>query len=89
MVAKLYKPVDTNDHRAQFRMPSEMLSCITAISGLKLSTYKLAAALEKLQFGKKVSKRIGGQPRYVYPVIELDCDDKDRQNDFRDDMKTK
>ena len=65
-------------------MPSEMLSRINAHSGLRLSSQRLSRAIEKLSFHRKVSKRIEGQPRNVYPVIErTETDEQALQEAYR------
>lgn len=67
---KLFEPCDYNDPKAKFLMPSELLSKISFHSGLRMTSRRVAQAIEKLGFSSKISKRINGQPRSVYPVIE-------------------
>jgi predicted P-loop ATPase len=84
---KLYEPCEPTDERAKFLMPSEMLSKINAWSNMKLSIRKLSAAMDKLGFGKKVCKRINGQPRNTYPVIErTDYDEEQYQTEIKNEM---
>lgn len=81
---KLFEPCEATDPQAKFLMPSEILAKMNAWSGMKLSIRKLSQAMEKLGFGKKVSKRISGQPRNVYPVIErTDSDETQFQQNIR------
>ena len=81
---KLYEPCMPTDPNAKFLMPSEILAKINNWSGMRLSIRKLSQAIEKLGFSKKVSKRINGQPRNVYPVIErTDSDETKFQEDIR------
>ncbi len=81
---KLYEPCEPTNPKAKFLMPSEILTQINVWSGMKLSLRKLSTAIEKLGFSNKVSKRINGQPRYVYPVIErTDTDERNLQNEIK------
>lgn len=82
---KLYEPCEPTNPNARFLMPSEILSKINAWSGMKLSIRKLSQAMEKLGFSKKISKRIDGQPRNVYPVIERTENDEAK---FQKDIRT-
>lgn len=82
---KLYEPCEPTNPNAKFLMPSEILSKINSWSGMKLSIRKLSLAMEKLGFGKKVSKRIDGQPRNVYPAIERSEIDEAK---FQEEIRT-
>lgn len=82
---KLFEPCEPTDPKAKFMMPSEILTKMNNWSGMKLSIRRLSQAMEKLNFGKKISKRIGGQPRNVYPVIERSDSD---ETQFQDNMRT-
>ena len=85
---KLYEPCEPTDPKAKFLMPSEMLSHINNWSGMRLSIRKLSSAMDKLDFGKKVSKRIKGQPRNVYAVLErTDLDEGALQQSIKDQYK--
>jgi len=84
---KLYEPCEPTDPRAKFLMPSEMLSKIITWSGMKLSIRKLSSALDKLGFAEKMSKRINGQPRNVYPVVERgDYEEEEYQREIRKEI---
>lgn len=74
---KLYHPCEPTNPNAKFVMPSEMLTRLNAYSGLKLSIKRLSEAMENLNFGDPLSKRIGGHPRKVYAVIERNEFDED------------
>ncbi len=81
---KLYEPCEPTHPKAKFLMPSEMLTQINVWSGIKLSIRRLLAAMDKLDFAKKVFKRINGQPRNVYPVIaRTDTDERNLQDDIK------
>lgn len=78
---KLFEPCEPTDPRAKFLMPSELLSKINAHSGLKMTSRRVAQAIDKLGFSKKICKRVNGLPRNVYPVIErTDIDEQSYQN---------
>jgi predicted P-loop ATPase len=81
---KLYQPCDPTHPKAKFLMPSEILSKMNGFSGLKMTSRRLAHAIQNLGFGKKVCKRINGLPRNVYPVIERDPTDEQA---YQSDMK--
>ena len=66
----LYKPCEPKHPQAKFAMPSQMLTKLNAFSGMKLSIRKLSSAMEKLGYGDPVSKRINGDSRKVYAVLE-------------------
>ncbi len=84
---KLYEPCEPNHEKVQFLMPSEILSKINTWSNMKLSIRKLSTAMDKFGFGKKVSKRINGQPRNTYPVKErTDFDEAKYQADLKNEM---
>lgn len=84
-LTKLYEPCQPTNPSAKFVMPSEILTRLNAYSGMKLSIKRLSSAMDKLNFGSPVSKRIGdGTPRKVYPVIERNEFDEDNyQIDIR------
>lgn len=83
---KLFEPCEPTHPQAKFLMPSEMLSKINVWSGMKLSSRRLSNAMDKLNFSKKVSKRINGQPRNVYPVLERsDSDEQNLQNELKNE----
>lgn len=44
---------------------------------MKLSIRKLSAGMENLKYGNPISKRINGNPRKVYAVIERSDTDED------------
>jgi predicted P-loop ATPase len=74
---KLYEPCERTNPKAQFLMPSEILSKLNAWSGMKLSIRRLAIAMEKLGFGETISKRIKELgSRKVYAVIERSEEDE-------------
>ena len=73
---KMYTPCKPSNPRAKFMMPSEMLSQVNMMSGLRMSSRKLSKAMDKLGFGEAISKRIGGNPRKVYAVIERNESDE-------------
>jgi hypothetical protein len=65
-------------------MPSEILSHINYMSGLRLSSRKLSKAMTSLGYGDPISKRVTGSPRKVYSVIERnDNDESEFQDSFR------
>lgn len=71
-LAKIYEPCPPDDKRAMFLMSSEILSILSAYSGLKLNHKKLSQAFEKLRFEKPIAKRIDGKsPRRVYSVLKI------------------
>ncbi len=82
---KLFEPCQATDNRAKFMMPSEMLAKMNNWSGMRLSIKKLSASMDKLGYGDPVSKRIQGNPRKVYAVIERNDFDEER---FQYEMKT-
>lgn len=85
---KLFQPCEPTDPNAKFLMPSEILTRINAWSGMRLSIRKLSNAMDKLDYGKKVSKRIDGQPRNVYSVIErTDTDETTYQSEMRKEFE--
>jgi predicted P-loop ATPase len=87
-LVRLFEPCELTDQRANYMMPSEILTQLNAFSGMKLSIKKLAMAMERMGFGKKISKRINGQPRNVYPVIRRsDMDEQKLQNEIRDSLE--
>lgn len=87
---KLYQACEPTNPSAKFVMPSEMLSRLNAYSGLKLSIKKLSEAMENLNFGDPISKRLNGLPRKVYPVLERNEFDEDGyQIDIRKEFQTK
>ncbi|MBL4578202.1 MAG: hypothetical protein JKX74_06980, partial [Flavobacteriales bacterium] len=48
---------------------------------------KLSTALDKLGFAEKMSKRINGQPRNVYPVVERgDYEEEEYQRELRKEI---
>ncbi len=57
-LSKLYTPCESNDPKARFMMASKMLSQMNANAGLRLSPKKLSRAMDKLQFGSPISKRL-------------------------------
>lgn len=83
---KLYEPCDPKDPKAFFMMASEMLSQMNAQSGLKMSIKRLSQAMERLNFGDPISKRIKGKgSRRVYAVrLISDEQEKNIQREFRD-----
>lgn len=81
---KLFQPCEPTDPKAKFLMPSEILSKMNGISGLKMTSRRVSNAIQKLGFSKKVCKRINGLPRNVYPVIERDITD---EQSYQSDMK--
>lgn len=84
---RLFEPCEPNDTNAKFFMPSEILSKINAWSGLKLSIRKLSTAMDNRGFSKKIPKRVNGQPRNVYPVIErTDMDESNYQSKLRQEL---
>lgn len=81
-LVKLYEPCKPTHPNAKFLMTSEMLSKLTQWSGQRMSTKRLVAAMQKCGFAKKISKRMKGLPRKVYPVIErTDIDEMRWQRD--------
>lgn len=81
---KLFDPCEPNDPKAKFLMPSEILAKLNQWSGLRLSIKRLSTAMEKCGYGKRISKRVHGTPRKVYPVIERsDLDEMKWQNDCK------
>lgn len=83
---KLFEPCEANNKKAKFYMPSELLSKISYQSGIRMNSKRLAQAIEKLGFSAKVSKRVNGQPRGVYPVIErTDYDEELFQKQMREE----
>ncbi len=71
-LAKVYEPCASDSPNALFLMSSEILSTLCAYSGLKLNHKKLSQAFEKLNFGKPISRRLGGKsPRRVYSVHKI------------------
>ena len=75
---KLFQPCEPTHPQAQFMMPSEILTKLNAWSNMKLSIRKLSSAMQKLNFGEAVSKRVDGMgARKVYPVIERNQTDED------------
>ncbi|MEQ9230020.1 MAG: hypothetical protein RIF46_05010, partial [Cyclobacteriaceae bacterium] len=87
-LVRLYEPCEATDQRAVYLMPSEILAHMNVMSGMKLSIKRLAMAMERMGFGKKISKRINGQPRNVYPVIKRNEMDEQRiQNEIRSSLE--
>lgn len=85
---KMYEPCEPNNPQAKFLMPSEILTKLNAWSGMKLSIRKLSAGMENLKYGNPISKRINGNPRKVYPVIERsDIDEENYQNEIKKELK--
>ena len=79
---KLYEPCEPTHPDAKFLMPSEMLTQLNAWSGMRLSIKKLSQAMDKLGYGRPISKRIkNGSPRKVYPVIQRSELDEDLLQD--------
>lgn len=84
---RLFEPCEPTNEKAKFLMPSEILSKINVWSSMKLSIRKLSTAMDKLGYGEKVSKRINGQPRNTYPVIErTDFDEAQYQADIKNEI---
>ena len=81
---KMYKPCSPTDTSVKFIMPSEMLTKINTFSGMKLSIRRLSSAMDKLGYGDPVSKRVNGEPRKVYSVIEKNDGDEEQ---FQQDIK--
>ncbi|MCI5058467.1 MAG: virulence-associated E family protein, partial [Flavobacteriales bacterium] len=81
---KLFEPCQASDTRAKFMMPSEMLAKMNNWSGMRMSIKKLSTSMDKLGYGNPVSKRIQGNPRKVYAVIERNEFDEER---FQHEMK--
>ena len=87
---KLYEPCSPDNPQARFLMPSEILSKINTWSGMRLSIKKLSIAMDRLNFGEPISKRINGNsPRKVYPVLERsDLEEENLQRELREDQQT-
>lgn len=84
---KMFEPCEPTNEQAMFLMPSEILSKINAWSGMKLSIRRLSAAMDKLGYGKPISRRIQGSPRKVYAVIERgESHERDYQNDLKREL---
>ena len=66
---KMFSPAEPVDPKAKPFMASEILTKLNEVSGLKLRMSKLSQALQHYGY-KQVSKRIQGQPRNVYMVLE-------------------
>ncbi len=90
-LAKIYEPCDPEAPQALFLMSSEILSTLSAFSGLKLNHKKLSQAFEKLGYGKAISKRIDGRsPRKVYSVRKMSDEQENKfQRDTKRDSKNK
>ena len=86
---RLFEPCDPLDPKAQFLMPSEILTRLNAHSGLRLSIKRLTMAMNKLKFGSPISKRLNGRsPRWVYPVLEFSEEQEHSlQNAIKRDLK--
>jgi hypothetical protein len=71
-------------------MPSEILTQLNVNSGMKLSIRRLSTAMDKLQFGESISKRIKGVgSRKVYSVLERsNTDELNLQNEYREEYKS-
>ena len=80
---KMFRPTEPTDPKADYLMPSEILSTINAHSMLKLSPKRLSDAMSNLKY-EKICKRINGNPRQVYPVIQIS---QTEQDDIKRDMK--
>ena len=64
---RLFAPCEPSNPKAQFLMPSEILTRINAHSGMKLSIRRLTQAMTHLNFGDSISKRFKGRGcRKVY-----------------------
>ncbi|PCH66247.1 MAG: hypothetical protein COC01_08600 [Bacteroidetes bacterium] len=84
---KLYDKCEPSNSKAVFAMPSEILTRLNAFSGLKLSQKKLCVAMDRLGYSK-ISKRVNGQPRNVFPVIERsDYEEKEYQSQLRKEIE--
>lgn len=90
-LAKTYEPCEPDALNAMFLMSSEILSTLSAYSGLKLNNKKLSQAFEKLGYGKPISKRINGKsPRKVYSVCKISDEQENIfQRETRKDAKNK
>ncbi len=86
---KLFEPCEAADPKAQFMMPSEMLSMINAQSGLRMSMKRLSQAIEKCNFGTPISKRFPNKgSRKVYPVRMITSEkEMSLQNEIRREQK--
>ncbi|MEQ9467909.1 MAG: VapE family protein [Ekhidna sp.] len=86
-LVRLFEPCEPTDQRASYLMPSEILTQMNAFSGMKLSIKKLAMAMDRMGFGKKISKRINGQPRNVYPLFKrTEMDEQRLQDEIRNSL---
>ncbi len=69
---KLYKsvPEDCALADVKFVMFSEITTNLQKASGMRIRHGHIQNAMKKLKWHEKISKRINGEPRYVYAVIE-------------------
>ena len=80
----MYETCDPTHPQAKFVMPSEILTKLNIHSGMKLSIKKLSDAMDNLGYGNAISKRINGNPRKVYAVIERsDGDEESYQQEIK------
>lgn len=85
---KIFEPCESTNPDAKFLMPSEILAKLNFWSGMRLSPKRLSHAMESLEYGEPISKRIGGKsPRKVYAVLERDeSDEQQYQQDYKREL---
>ncbi len=78
-LSKVFEPCEHDSKKGMYLMSSEILSMLSAYSGLKLNQKKLSQAFEKLGYGKPIAKRLSDKGvRRVYYVRKITDEQENR-----------